>query len=96
MKNPNSQPILALRPEIQLAIRLASKLFELRGLDFVVTWTTGGTHMKGSLHPKRRAVDSLLPTKEEQGIVDELSEILGPDYDVVNESDHLHMEWDPK
>lgn len=96
MKNPNAQPILSLRPEIMLAIRLLDELCINYQQEFVVTWTTGGTHMKGSLHPKRRAVDFLPLPQHEQVITDIAKHILGPDYDIIIENDHNHVEWDPK
>jgi hypothetical protein len=99
MKNPNSQPVLTLRPEIQLAIRLADEFFAQHSQELIICWTTGGAHMKGSLHFKRRAVDILPPKKRVQVIIDRLKYVLGPDYDVVDETDeepHIHIEWDPK
>jgi hypothetical protein len=52
--------------------------------------------MEGSLHFKNRAFDGSLPVAGESDAVEELRLFLGPEYDVVVETDHLHVEWDPK
>ena len=96
MKIYNQQPIETLRSEIRLAIRLADFLFKCFGMELEVTWTTGGNHKEGSLHPKRRAFDCLKLGEKQESLVVGLRSILGPDYDVLVEADHLHIEWDPK
>jgi len=96
MKILNNQRIDNLRPEILLAIRLFDHLYNQEGQELEVTWTTGGSHGEHSLHPKRRAFDGLPPGKRWPFILESVREILGRDYDVVDEGDHIHVEWDPK
>jgi len=92
----NDQPVDNLRPEILLAMRLLDDLYSREGEKLEITWTTGGKHMVGSLHPKRRAFDALPPSVIPAAIVRLAQKILGPDYDVVLEAECVHVEWDPK
>jgi len=96
MKILNNQRIDNLRPEIQLALRVAENVWFTYGAELEITWTTGGKHGEHSLHPKRRAFDCLPTIQSRKQTVDDLKRILGPDYDVVDEGDHIHVEWDPK
>ena len=73
------------------------------GVDCVCTSALDSRHMTGSLHYKGLAVDLRTYTLP-GGYVGEgaqkatklLKDRLGSDYDVVLESDHLHVEYDPK
>lgn len=96
MKILNNQEIENLRPEILIALRLFDYFCSAEGYLLQVTWTTGGKHGKRSLHPKRRAFDALPLAKAGAYIIAACRQVLGPDYDIVEEKDHLHVEWDPK
>lgn len=52
-----------------------------------------------TLHPKGRAADLRTRHLDAAG-VDRmwklLAEVLGPGFDVILESDHIHIEWDPR
>jgi len=61
----------------------------------VVTSTTGDIHMVGSKHYEGNAVDFRLPPNYRK-VARDLQEALGNDYDVVLESDHIHVEYDPQ
>ena len=63
--------------------------------EAVVTSTYEGTHMPSSLHYVNRAADFRLPI-EAKAVVDKLKAKLGPDFDVVLEQTHIHIEFDPK
>jgi RHS repeat-associated protein len=65
----------------------------------VVTYTTNGTHSKNSLHYSGNAIDLRtrnLTSDERKKVVASLKEELGSDYDVIDEEDHIHVEYDPK
>lgn len=71
--------------------RLAESYFP-KGLDFIVTSIREGTHSARSLHPLGHAWDY-----DPQGVdLAHDKAVLGPDYDVVEERDHRHAEFDPK
>ena len=71
------------------------------GFEFVITSARDGIHSAGSLHYYGLAVD--IRASEAWGykydeilaLVDQLEDHLGDEYDVVLESDHIHVEYDP-
>ncbi len=69
------------------------------GRECVLTCGRDGVHMVGSLHYVGRAVDLRtidLAKAKELSLFKELKNRLGKDYDVVLESNHIHVEYDPK
>jgi hypothetical protein len=68
------------------------------GRPAIITSTTDGKHMSGSLHYKGLAVDlrirDLAPDEQER-YYDELKLALSKLCDVVLESDHIHVEYSP-
>lgn len=73
--------------------------------ELVITSGLDGTHKKGSLHYACKAFDFRTfsidaPTaavREEkiQAWAQRMRSELGPDYDVIVETSHIHAEWDP-
>ena len=89
-----------MRTEALLGACVVDGVLRLRGSECIITSVKDGKHMVGSLHDKGRAFDcrtsqfrspNLLPQ-----IAQECREALGPEFDVVLETDHLHVEWDPE
>jgi hypothetical protein len=96
MENPNKVDTGKLRKEIRYALQVCSFVYMHRNGELVLYHTDDGEHMEGSLHYKNRAVDVSLPSQDVDAIVEEIRLFLEPEYDVIVESDHLHVEWDPK
>ena len=91
--------ILGLRPEIVIGLVIANDVFRELGFDCVVTAGIDGSHSRGSIHYKALAVDLRarhIPAPEHPKITAKLKERLGDDFDVVFETDHWHLEFDPK
>ena len=94
--------IRGISPECVLGILVAAQVFEERGVPFVVTSVKDSKHMSKSLHYLGRAFDCRLPSRYTRAeatdglIRDDLKSALGPQFDVILESDHLHVEHDPK
>lgn len=70
-----------------------------------ITSTTDGTHMAGSKHYNGEAIDVGIRSSStfqffskaiQIALVAAIKAVLGADYDVVLESDHIHIEYDPK
>jgi RHS repeat-associated protein len=64
--------------------------------DAIVTYTTNGTHMVDSLHYDGNAVDLRtrdLSASDRAEAVQSLRNELGADYRVINEGDHIHIEY---
>lgn len=88
-----------LQPEILLGIMVAKEVYHDANQTFTITSICDSKHSETSLHYKGQAVD--IRTRDLDGVTaaDIASRIkirLGRDYDVVNEGDHIHLEFDPK
>lgn len=69
------------------------------GGEAVVTSTYEGSHSPGSLHYQNRAIDIRskgIAVHDLNNILTELKMHLGErDYDIIKESSHIHIEFDP-
>jgi hypothetical protein len=98
-------------PELWAIFVALDAAYASQGRTCRVTAVRDGKHKVGSLHYKNRAVDAgtrELTGKERVAVQLALQRLLGPDYDVVFETDlfdaagtqtrwqHLHVEHDPK
>jgi len=82
---------LVMRPVIQQA----GRIWYTQGKRYLrITSTFEGSHSISSLHPYGLALDLELPPKPRAACAD-LRQILGCNYDVVLETDHVHVEYDP-
>jgi len=96
IENPNGCDLSRLRYRARQGLWLLEHLYALEGENLIITHTFDGQHMSGSLHFKNRAFD-VMPPKHETGLIlKQAREMLGPDYDLLNEGDHWHLEHDPK
>lgn len=78
---------------------VVEQVFGAYGYHWVITAGRDGTHMLHSKHGRDEALDVRSRQIKEEDlphILDELRTHLGKDFDVVFESDHIHIEWDPK
>ncbi len=67
----------------------------------VVTFTGGREDHRGGCHPNDRALDVRTRNveggdEERERWAERIVKRLGPQYDVVLESDHIHIEYDPQ
>jgi len=91
--------VTGIRPEIMLAVITANDACREAGVDCVITSVIEGKHDIGSLHYAGAAIDIRtrnMSAEQQHTVVNLLSLSLGDDYDVVHESDHIHIEWQPK
>jgi hypothetical protein len=68
------------------------------GVELVITSCKDGKHMPKSLHYSGLAFDARsreLAPQFQVSACEEMKRRLGPDYDVVLEKDHFHIEYDP-
>lgn len=92
--------LLGLSPQATIALMAAVGAYaDIAGAPVVLTSACDGQHSSASLHYVGHAVD--LRTRDlAEGQADEiavaLGSRLGPQFDVVNEADHIHIEWQPK
>lgn len=87
-----------IQPQMAIAIAIAASVYAARGggSDLMITSGVEGTHMVGSLHYKGLAVDLRMPSANRTAVRDALADALGPQFDVILEADHVHLEYDPK
>ena len=94
--------VAGIRPEMVLAYVIAMaiyKEYDDGDVECIITEATGGHHGVGSLHYVGQAIDLRtwgLTGTEQRSICDKLKSSLGSEYDVVLESDHIHVEYQPK
>ena len=62
----------------------------------VITSTYEGNHSPSSLHYCNDAIDIRIPTENLNLIFKELKDTLVNHFDIIQMSDHLHIEYDPK
>ena len=88
--------ISRLKSPIRRSLTLIEIIFASNSSEeAVITSTYEGDHSPGSYHYVDLAIDIRNP-KEVKKVVLALKSRLGSDYDVVDEHDHIHIEYDPK
>lgn len=81
------------------ALAIACSIWDTHHRELVITSGIDGKHLQTSLHYDGLALDFRdrdFPETIKIKVVRELKEQLGPDYDVILESDHVHVEYQPK
>ncbi len=85
-----------IRPEAVIALVICDGIYDQHGQTLVVTSVTDGQHMRASIHYTGGAFDIARPDTGGEGFRQRIANALGPDYDVVLEETHIHVEWQPK
>lgn len=70
---------------------------KLGGYDAIITAATDGKHAAGSLHYCGLALDFRtrhVPAELREKLLAEVKAALGPEFDVILEETHLHVEYD--
>lgn len=92
---------VGVKTEIACVLPLVMEVFRDHGHPFHITSFTDGKHSEGSLHRLGLAVDvdfrqDKFDKVKGEWICEDLRVALGPDYDIVFEDTHVHVEFDPK
>jgi len=95
----NDVNTIGIRPEILLAIMVADGIYQAEGFELVITSLNDSTHADTSRHYQGMAVD--FRTRDFTGaiarhITEKLRQALGRHYFVLNESDHIHIGYQPR
>ena len=91
--------LLGLTPQMVLCALIVDRCYErVAGVEAEITSVSDGTHGRGSLHFKGFGMDFRtrdVPAVLQSQLKDQIKGTLGPEFDVVLEGNHLHVEWDP-
>ncbi len=82
-----------------IAAAVADSVYTELGVNCVITSGRDSKHGDGSLHYLGHALDLRIRNMTAKQVVEahiQLANRLGAQYDVVLESNHIHVEFDPK
>ena len=100
MKIKQGVNLLGIRNETNVGMMVAEAVLAEYGQELVITSAVDGRHKRASAHASGRAFDvriwTLQADNTETEATQSLQVALGSEFDVVEESDHIHIEWDPK
>lgn len=89
-----------IQPELVLGISIVISCFNDMGYNCVITSLLDSVHGAKSLHSSGFASDfrikHISKAEDVYLLVKNCRQCLGSDFDVVLESDHIHVEFDPK
>lgn len=91
--------VQGIRQELILAIIVADGVYTSIGKELVITSLLDGTHSNTSLHYTGCGVDfrtRYFTESEAKKARDDISGRLTSDYDVLLESNHIHVEYQPR
>ncbi|MBA7610716.1 hypothetical protein ES703_17928 [subsurface metagenome] len=88
--------ISRLNRPIRRALNPISQWFQAYNEELVIISTYEGDHSPSSLHYCNDAIDVRFPRQQNKDLFKNLARELGKKFDVVVESDHIHIEYDPK
>ena len=99
MKIKDGVHIPGLKIQMRPVLSIADKIWSNLGQELAITSALDGTHSAVSLHYYGFALDLrsryFTPDQKKQTVL-LLSKALGPDYDVISHTSHIHIEYDPK
>ena len=97
MKIKEGASLQGLKIQMRKPLMVAEYLWREQGQELVVTSGTDGTHSAGSLHYYGYALDfrtRYFSDQTKRNLTDTLQKILGSDYDVIEHSTHIHVEYE--
>jgi len=95
----NTISLIGIRTELMFAMIVTEQVYQSHGRELVVTSVNDSRHSGTSLHYSGCAFDArtnYFIEGEADKVVTEIKEKLNIDYDVINEVDHIHVEWQPR
>lgn len=95
LKFKHGTRLAGLQPVAVLALVACERVYAKHGHECRLTSGTDGQHKAGSLHHVGHAFDLGLPGDAGEVIIAELKLVLGDEFDVLLEADHIHVEYDP-
>ena len=99
VKIKNGAKLNGITTHMVIALIVAEGAYSKYGAKCIITEGTGGKHGIGSLHYVGNGLDLRtrnLSAGTDIQVADEIRINLGGQYDVICESDHIHIEFQPK
>ena len=96
MKIKNSTQIAGIKPEMIIALMVATRVWSNFGQVLTITSIMDGKHCTTSRHYQGMACDlrtRYFTMAEKKGAINQLREDLGPEYNVVWHTSHIHIEY---
>ena len=91
--------VFGIRPELVIAVMVAERIWSGYGIGLTLTSARDGRHSETSLHYAGAAVDFRIHGMSSDALAEAvraLKESLGRDFDVILETDHVHVEYQPR
>jgi conjugal transfer mating pair stabilization protein TraG len=91
--------IANLKPQLIIAVIVSNGVYNAHGKELVITSCDDSKHGTGTKHGTGNAFDlriNYFSVNESVIVANEIRAKLTPDFDVVHEKDHIHIEYDPK
>lgn len=91
--------LVGLDPAMVIGAIVVADAYAEIGADCIITSALDSQHSTTSLHYAGQALDfrtRMLTPEQQQELVVILKERLGQDFDVILESDHIHVESQPR
>lgn len=91
--------VRGLRPEIAIAMLVVEGICRDLAVEFIVTSGSDGRHSLTSLHYAGAAFDMRsrnMDIRTKHVFLDAARKALGDDFDVLDETDHFHIEYQPQ
>ena len=91
--------LVGIKPELVLGLYIADSVYRKYQTELVITSVVDGVHKRKSLHYSGYAADLRIwgfSADLLREVAIEIQKALGEDYDVVVESNHIHLEYEPK
>jgi len=99
MKLKKGVKITGIKPELVLAITVVNDEYTKYGKELVITSIMDGKHSRKSLHYTGCAIDTrtrYFTDLEKLAIADDIRKRLGHHFDVIVETNHMHIEFQPQ
>lgn len=90
--------IQGVQPEIALIVPILKECFNKHDHELIITSVTRKSHMKNSLHYPGYAIDLAsknLDSTDTGKIFNDIVKQLSTQFDVIDENDHIHVEYQP-
>jgi len=96
-KTPKGKTVkVRMCPELNFLLIVAEYEYRKQSAELVITSVFDGKHMRQSKHYRGQAVDLRIWNLQDPKLAaNQIQKRVGPSYQVILESDHIHAEYDP-